>query len=82
MWTDDEVRNVHYILAKPWKGRLPDADVNAVTHGWCVDLAGGYRPSADASRRWWNEWELLLAGWGEKPGREMVAATVNDAPLA
>ncbi|KAL8279620.1 hypothetical protein RQP46_007933 [Phenoliferia psychrophenolica] len=67
VWRDDVVKNVHYILDKPWKGTIHGRNriqVNAeVTHGW-----------------WWKEWEELLEGWGEKPGRAMVITTVNSGP--
>jgi inositol 3-alpha-galactosyltransferase len=34
IWRDKEVRNCHYICAKPWnEGRAEDGD-DAETHGW------------------------------------------------
>lgn len=37
LWRDDQVRNVHYILDKPWGVGWPGpekSDPDAVTHGW------------------------------------------------
>lgn len=36
MWRDDEAKNVHYILDKPWNKRVEkgDEDANAETHSW------------------------------------------------
>lgn len=36
MWRDEEVRNLHYIVKKPWNtGRTGGLD--EVTHGWWWD---------------------------------------------
>ncbi|BGP15059.1 hypothetical protein JCM10213_002797 [Rhodosporidiobolus nylandii] len=34
MWRDEDVKNVHYILKKPWYYRLPESDADAETHSW------------------------------------------------
>ncbi|PWN88704.1 glycosyltransferase family 8 protein [Acaromyces ingoldii] len=34
MWRDDEVRNVHYIINKPWEARLARDDADYETHEW------------------------------------------------
>lgn len=34
MWRDEEVRNVHYIINKPWEGRLAQNDPDFHTHEW------------------------------------------------
>lgn len=37
MWRDEEVRNLHFIVKKPWNtGRLKGG-VDEVTHGWWWD---------------------------------------------
>ncbi|KAI5809075.1 nucleotide-diphospho-sugar transferase, partial [Peziza echinospora] len=43
VWRDDEVRNCHYIVDKPWKvgrTRKVDEGKDALTHGW-----------------WWEDWK-------------------------
>lgn len=51
IWRDQEVRNVHYILDKPWVSGRPNVDEqiddgqdkdDRITHGW-----------------WWNEWDEI-----------------------
>ncbi|KAB2569028.1 Galactinol synthase 4 [Lasiodiplodia theobromae] len=37
MWRDDEVRNVHYIINKPWNFTLHSDDPDYVTHSWWWD---------------------------------------------
>lgn len=59
MWRDEEVKNVHYILHKPWDKQV-GRDVGGpdeITHSWwwqewdrcCKDRAGGVHPD-----RWTN----------------------------
>lgn len=36
MWRDELVKNVHYILKKPWNCQLPEGDPDYDTHKWCV----------------------------------------------
>ncbi|KAL8290092.1 hypothetical protein RQP46_003031 [Phenoliferia psychrophenolica] len=36
MWRDADVKNVHYILDKPWSKRVEAGDPNAETHSWSV----------------------------------------------
>lgn len=59
MWRDEEVKNVHYILQKPWDKQV-GRDVGGpdeITHSWwwqewdrcCKDRAGGVHPD-----RWTN----------------------------
>ncbi|RDW89476.1 hypothetical protein BP6252_01508 [Coleophoma cylindrospora] len=49
MWRDDEVRNVHYIVDKPWSERVGN------------DGVAGYRGRDGATHRWWwkefERWE-------------------------
>lgn len=51
IWRDEEVRNIHYILDKPWVSGRPNKEGNTddgqdkddrITHGW-----------------WWNEWDQV-----------------------
>lgn len=37
MWRDEDVKNVHYILDKPWASRTV-SHASADTHQWCVVL--------------------------------------------
>jgi lipopolysaccharide biosynthesis glycosyltransferase len=37
LWRDDKVKNVHYIINKPWTAVLEKDDVDAVTHQWWWD---------------------------------------------
>ncbi|KAI5799897.1 nucleotide-diphospho-sugar transferase, partial [Geopyxis carbonaria] len=37
MWRDDEVRNVHYIVDKPWNVRKGEAGEDEEVHGWWWD---------------------------------------------
>ena len=40
IWRDDEVKNVHYILApKPWNTRDVHHDSDRVSHAWFWDLS-------------------------------------------
>lgn len=34
MWRDEEVRNLHYIVGKPWNTGREKGGVDEVTHGW------------------------------------------------
>lgn len=36
MWRDEDVKNVHFILKKPWYYQLPEDDPDAEVHQWCV----------------------------------------------
>ncbi|EMD94301.1 glycosyltransferase family 8 protein [Bipolaris maydis ATCC 48331] len=39
IWRDEEVKNVHYILApKPWNGKEVHNEADLVTHGWFWDM--------------------------------------------
>ena len=39
IWRDDQVKNVHYILApKPWNAKEVHNDADRVTHGWFWDM--------------------------------------------
>jgi inositol 3-alpha-galactosyltransferase len=68
MWRDDEVRNFHFIVEKPWKerigpdGRAGDLGTNGEVHGW-----------------WWRDfgsWERERERCGEVKVLEMVKANV------
>ncbi|UZJ53086.1 hypothetical protein CBS101457_002406 [Exobasidium rhododendri] len=37
LWRDDEVKNVHYIINKPWTAQLKAGDSDEVTHQWWWD---------------------------------------------
>ncbi|GAA5866408.1 hypothetical protein JCM3774_004670 [Rhodotorula dairenensis] len=37
MWRDEDVKNVHYILKKPWYCQLPESDPDHETHSWWWD---------------------------------------------
>ncbi|GAA5822068.1 hypothetical protein JCM11251_004846 [Rhodosporidiobolus azoricus] len=37
MWRDEDVKNVHHILQKPWVGQLPEGDPDYETHKWWWD---------------------------------------------
>lgn len=72
MWEDVEVRNLHYIVDKPWNGRVGEDGVagylgrDGVTHQW-----------------WWHEfasWEKERESMGRKSILEMVRKEVA-APL-
>lgn len=39
MWRDEDVKNVHYILKKPWQYKLPREDRDGETSAWCVHLS-------------------------------------------
>ncbi|SGY79685.1 BQ5605_C008g05198 [Microbotryum silenes-dioicae] len=60
MWRDDDVKNVHYILDKPWAKRVQKEDPNEKTHRWW----------------WEFYEKEVLAKWGDAPGRELVEAEV------
>jgi hypothetical protein len=37
MWRDDEAKNIHYIIDKPWDTRvenMPEDNPNIETHAW------------------------------------------------
>lgn len=34
MWRDEDAKNLHYILDKPWKGHLKEGEPNYETHSW------------------------------------------------
>ncbi|GAA5923506.1 hypothetical protein JCM3775_000409 [Rhodotorula graminis] len=37
MWRDEDVKNVHFILKKPWYYQLPESDPDAELHAWWWD---------------------------------------------
>ena len=71
LWRDEEVRNVHYILDKPWDVGWPGPahkDEDAHLHGW-----------------WWDAYRTLQndpaqVGLSNAEWQEWIAANVNDAP--
>ncbi|GAA5950791.1 hypothetical protein JCM21900_002019 [Sporobolomyces salmonicolor] len=55
MWRDDDVKNVHLILKKPWDHQLPESDPDYETHKWWWDTFGELQAS-------WGDapgWELV-----------------------
>jgi lipopolysaccharide biosynthesis glycosyltransferase len=64
MWRDEDIKNVHYILDKPWSSRIGagTGPEDEVLHSW-----------------WWQAYEELEKSWGDKPGWDVVAATVVRA---
>lgn len=38
MWSDDDVKNVHYIIEKPWNERVPLIAEDRETSSWFVSL--------------------------------------------
>ncbi|SCV70942.1 BQ2448_3704 [Microbotryum intermedium] len=60
MWRDEDVKNVHYIMDKPWAKRVQKGDPNEETHRWW----------------WYFYENHVLAKWGDAPGREIVEAEV------
>lgn len=38
MWRDEDVKNVHFILKKPWYYTLPESDPDYEVHAWCATL--------------------------------------------
>ncbi|CAD6888059.1 unnamed protein product [Tilletia laevis] len=69
MWRDEEVRNIHYILNKPWSSGypLPDSTVQfADTHRWWWDTYRRVEPTrASVSEELWNE--LILPNIKDEP---------------
>lgn len=68
MWRDEEVKNVHYILRKPWEKQGRDlGGPDEVTHGW-----------------WWSAWEECRAsragGVDEALWKDCVERYVTDEP--
>jgi hypothetical protein len=61
IWRDEDVKNVHYILDKPWASRIGagTAPQDEVLHSW-----------------WWDAFEELKRSWGEKRGWDVVESTV------
>lgn len=37
MWRDEEVRNLHYIVKKPWNTGRSKGEIDQITHGWWWD---------------------------------------------
>ncbi|KAK0530709.1 hypothetical protein OC835_003918 [Tilletia horrida] len=70
MWRDEEVRNVHYILNKPWTSGypLPDSTVQfADTHRWWWDVYRRVQPTRAgmASTELWDE--LIVKNIKDEP---------------
>lgn len=66
MWRDEEVRNVHYILNKPWNYTLEADDPDAQLHQWWWDA--------------WHKLEISKAGMQEDLWQQTIAVHVNEAP--
>ncbi|KAM0788763.1 hypothetical protein ACM66B_002854 [Microbotryomycetes sp. NB124-2] len=60
MWRDEDVKNIHYILDKPWFHR-PAADASV---------------HADLNKLWWQAYDELEQSWNGAPGWEIVDAHV------
>ncbi|KAI5474734.1 glycosyltransferase family 8 protein [Pseudohyphozyma bogoriensis] len=68
LWRDEDVKNVHYIIDKPWDCRVADMkedDPNKVTHGW-----------------WWDAYERMMNTWGDVAGKELVESLVANPKSA
>jgi len=85
MWRDEDVKNVHLILKKPWYNRLPEGDQDYETHKWYV-LSSFYSLSLslevrllirESIIRWWDAFEEMEQQWGDTPGWELIESTVN-----
>jgi inositol 3-alpha-galactosyltransferase len=65
IWKDEEVRNLHYIVDKPWNKRAGN---------------DGYLGNDDQTHRWWwveyENWELNRQAEGEKEILAMVRAHI------
>ncbi|GAA6042530.1 hypothetical protein JCM8097_004651 [Rhodosporidiobolus ruineniae] len=57
MWRDEDVKNVHFILKKPWYWQLPDGDQDYETHKWWWDAF------ADLQASWGDApgWDVIEA---------------------
>ncbi|GAA5937422.1 glycosyltransferase family 8 protein [Sporobolomyces koalae] len=56
MWRDEDVKNVHYIMKKPWAGQLPEGHPDYDTHLWWWDAFN------DMHANWGSDatgWELI-----------------------
>ncbi|GAA6061250.1 hypothetical protein JCM10212_000691 [Sporobolomyces blumeae] len=57
MWRDEDVKNVHLILKKPWYNQLPEGDPDYETHKWWWDAFNEVQSS-------WGDapgWEVIEA---------------------
>ncbi|PBP21998.1 glycosyl transferase family protein [Diplocarpon rosae] len=70
MWRDDEVRNLHYIVDKPWRARVGDDGV-----------AGYLGKDGETHRWWWREYERW-EGERERMGERMVLEMVKGCSEA
>ncbi|POY74137.1 hypothetical protein BMF94_2949 [Rhodotorula taiwanensis] len=68
MWRDEDVKNVHYILKKPWYYQLPAGDPDYETHSWYVRVGS-----------WWDAYSRLQASWDHESDWDVIEATVNRA---
>lgn len=68
MWRDEEVRNLHYIVDKPWSKRVgPDG------------VAGYLGRDGETHMRWWDEfakWEASRESQGEQEILDLVRSEV------
>jgi alpha-N-acetylglucosamine transferase len=56
MWRDEDVKNVHYILDKPWSKRVEKGDANEVLHGWWWDEFGRVEAEWKGTK---DSWEVV-----------------------
>ncbi|GAA5963268.1 hypothetical protein JCM3765_005782 [Sporobolomyces pararoseus] len=61
MWRDEDVKNVHLILKKPWYNQLPEGDPDYETHKWWWDAFEEVKEN-------WGE---------DKTGWDLIESTVN-----
>ncbi|GAA5971803.1 hypothetical protein JCM11641_001519 [Rhodosporidiobolus odoratus] len=52
MWRDEDVKNVHFILKKPWYYKLPEGDPDAETHSWWWDAFDQLQASWGGAPNW------------------------------
>ncbi|WFD33054.1 hypothetical protein MSPP1_004111 [Malassezia sp. CBS 17886] len=73
MWRDDDARNVHYILDKPWTAGRPRHEVcgvDAVLHGWWWDVYDTLNQHPDAAGLSRETWEACIARYVHDGGRD------------
>ncbi|KDN53253.1 glycosyltransferase family 8 protein [Tilletiaria anomala UBC 951] len=84
IWRDEEVRNVHYILDKPWAVGYPgneEDDPDAVTHSWwwkAYEDAKAHREGLLAES---DQWEEYIGRFVREEPRDVVNAAQPQPAL-